>query len=327
MKQLKTTRGIQVMGALGLGLVMLAGPAAARERIRQDLTAVADPDAKGQVRVLLKTASSGEFEVRVGGLDADTTYEVLVAGVKVGTLTTSGGGGGRARFRTRPRGRHDQLLGFDPRGAAVVLRSPTGEDVLGGTIPAGSVGGSTDKIACCIPDDSECEDRTAEECTAQGGTVSTALSCLPDPCASTPSVGGDVVCCIPDDSGAECEDRTTTECAAQGGVVVQAASCDPNPCAATPPTNPDIRCCLPDDSGVECEDRTPDQCDAQGGVNLGPGACTPNPCAGAGASSQPSGGDDHGGGNHGSGSRGGGTNGGTPTSTTGDNHGGRTTYY
>ena len=236
----------------------------------------------------------------------------------MGTLSTKGGGSGSVRFRSRPRG-YDLLLGFDPRGQIVTVRSSSGADVLVGSVPGGSSGadvlvgsvpgGSTgtpsDNVVCCIPDDrgSECEDRTADECTAQGGTVSTATSCLPNPCADAPPVEADVVCCLPDDSGPECEDRTAAECAAQGGLAVQATSCDPNPCAATPPADANTRCCLPDDGAAECEDRTPAQCIARGGIDMGPGSCTPNPCAGA--SSDPGqGGDDQAGdhyGGHGTG--------------------------
>jgi hypothetical protein len=140
-------------------------------------------------------------------------------------------------------------------------------------------------IICCIPDDSgpECEDRTPAECTAQGGTATTATSCLPNPCAGTPPPveGGEIVCCIPDDLGPECEDRTADDCALQGGVAVAATSCLPtNPCATTTPPdqNPDIQCCLADDSGPSCEDRTPAQCAIEGGANAGVGTCTPNPC-------------------------------------------------
>lgn len=314
------TLAIRAIGVLSLGMIFLGGrPALAREKIRQNLTPVADQDARGQVRLTLKTDSKAELEVRAQGLDPNASYEIIVGGVKVGTLTTRRGGTGRVRFRSRPRGR-DLLLGFDPRGATVVVRNAAGEDVLGSTLPAGASSGSADNVACCVADDdgSECEDRTADECSAQGGTVSTATSCLPNPCDGAPPVEGDVVCCIPDDSAPECEDRTATECTAQGGVVVQATSCVPNPCAATPATNPDIRCCLPDDGGAECEDRTPEQCAAQGGVDMGPGSCVPNPCADA------SGDEDHGD-NHGPGN-GGHRATGAPTSS-GDNHGGRPTYY
>ena len=98
----------------------------------------------------------------------------------------------------------------------------------------------------------------------------------------SPSDPGDIICCIPDDSGPECEDRTQAECVAQGGTVVEAASCLPeNPCQAAPlPGDADVQCCLPDNSGVECEDRTAAECEAQGGINKGAGMCTLTSCDG-----------------------------------------------
>ena len=45
---------------------------------------------------------------------------------------------------------------------------------------------------CCIPDDSgaECEDRSADACAAQGGTVIDATDCSANPCAATPPSSG-----------------------------------------------------------------------------------------------------------------------------------------
>jgi hypothetical protein len=298
--------GSKALGALALGLLLIGGrPAIGGDRIKQPLTPVADADARGSARLILKTSDNGRFELQVRNLDANTTYEILVGGVKVGTLSTTGGGSGSLRFRSQPHG-HDVLLGFDPRGQIVTVRSAAGADVLVGTVPAGSTGSAPGQVVCCVPDDrgSECEDRTADECAAQGGTVSTATSCLPNPCADAPPVSADVVCCLPDDSGAECEDRTAAECAAQGGLAVEATSCNPNPCAATPPTDANTRCCLPDDGGTQCEDRTPAQCIARGGIDMGPGSCAPNPCALAPNGPGDSGGGDHGG--HGQGGDGGG---------------------
>ena len=240
-----------------------------------------DDDASGGVKLVVKNRSDGKFEIKGKKLDADATYDVLVDGVLVGQFTTTGGGSGRLRFRSRPHS-NDALLGFDPRGALVVVRNAAGHDVLAVQLAdSGSVSG--DDIICCIPDDSgpDCEDRTAAECTAQGGTVTTATSCLPNPCAGTPPPveGGEIVCCIPDDLGPECEDRTADDCALQGGIAVAATSCTPNPCApTTPPANDDVQCCLADDSGPSCEDRTPAQCAIEGGVSAGVGTCTPNPC-------------------------------------------------
>src|SRR5262249_1921843 len=204
---------------------------------KQPLTATAvDPNANGLAALKLKAASVGEFKVQVHKLDRHATFELIVGGVHVADLVTNGGGGGKIRFRSQPRG-HDLALGFDPRGATIVVRSAGGDDVLVADFPQ-TQPVEPAQIICCVPDDSgpECEDRTADECTAQGGTVVTgATSCLPNPCEGVPPVGGDIVCCIPDDSGPECEDRTQAECMAQGGTVVQATSCAPNPCTPTPP--------------------------------------------------------------------------------------------
>src|SRR2546427_13197789 len=90
----------------------------ARSSIVTELGATGvDADARGGTRLVLRTASEGRFDVTVRRLPGDAVFEVLVDGVKVGTLVTSSGGRGRLRFPTRPRPR-DHLVGFDPRGAA-----------------------------------------------------------------------------------------------------------------------------------------------------------------------------------------------------------------
>lgn len=246
-----------------------------------DLTATGvDADAHASVKATGK-GDQGRFDLSATRLDRKSAYEVIINGVKVASFTTGGGGSGKARLRTTPRGR-DGLLGFDPRGVGVVVRNAAGQDVLFGTVNVDATSGNAGDVICCLPDDggTECEDRTPAECSAQGGTVSAATSCVPNPCdGATPPSGGDVVCCLPDDSGTECEDRSTAECLAQGGTVVAATSCAPNPCAGVPPADADIQCCIPDDSGHECEDRTPAECTAQGGVDVGAGVCTPDACA------------------------------------------------
>jgi hydroxymethylbilane synthase len=239
----------------------LAVPADAKVRVNATLNATGvDADAAGKARLTLRSASDGKFEIAVRHLERDATYEVVIGGVRVADLTTNGGGNGKLRFRSRPRSSRDLPLGFDPRTATVVVRDGVGDDVLAVSFPDDDVPNDGD-IVCCIPDDSgtECEDRTADECTAQGGTaIAGATSCLPNPCAGATPVDddADIVCCIPDDSGAECEDRTQDECLAAGGTIVSATSCDPNPCAAVPPTGGDVVCCLPDNGGDganECE--------------------------------------------------------------------------
>lgn len=241
-----------------------------------------DADARGRAKLRVRNGDDGTFEVIVQKLDGEATYQLVVNGVLVGEITTSRGGNGRARFRSRPRSSRDSLLGFDPRGALVSVRNSAGQDVLAVTLASGG-GSQSGDVICCIPDDSgpECEDRTPAECAAQGGTVSTATSCLPNPCTGTPPpTSNDIICCLPDDSGPECEDRTADECAAQGGVAVEATSCNPNPCAAVvPPAGDDVQCCLADDSGPKCEDRTLAQCAVEGGVSAGAGACSLDSCA------------------------------------------------
>src|SRR5262245_21356603 len=91
-------------------------------------------------------------------------------------------------------------------------------------------------VVCCLPDNggdgpAECEDRTAAECMAAGGTVSDATSCMPDPCNAAPPPPEKIACCVPDHSGAECEDRTPDECSAEGGTPAATATCVPDPCS------------------------------------------------------------------------------------------------
>ncbi len=269
--------------ATGLLLVLAVSPSQAREKSEVNLEPTAGASrAKGKASLSLRRSSDGRFQVHAARLERESEYELIVGGVKVATLHSNRRGRVQVRFSSEPHGR-DMLLGFDPRGASIALRKVGDDDVLGGELPDDD---DTD-LTCCLPDgggdgDAECEDRTAEECAAQGGTVVSATSCLPNPCGSTPPSGSEIVCCIPDDSGAECEDRTPAECLNEGGTVVEATSCTPNPCAATPPADPDIQCCLPDGGGDgpgECEDRTAEECAAQGGIDMGPGTCTPNPCA------------------------------------------------
>jgi len=296
--------------AIACATMLITHDADARSRARIALApSAADSDASGRAKLTIKSPSDGQFEVQIRRLDRDATYQLIVDGVHVADITTSGGGNGKVRFRSRPRSERDLPLGFDPQNATIIVRSAAGDDVLTASFPDANPDNDGD-VVCCIPDDSgpECEDRTADECAAQGGTVvAGATSCLPNPCDGAPQVGQDIVCCLPDDSGADCEDRTQAECLAGGGVVVSATSCDPNPCAAIPPADPDVVCCLPDNGGdgaPECEDRTADDCVAAGGTVSAATSCTPDPCGGTAGGVV----DDRGG-NSGSGSSGSGSGG------------------
>jgi hypothetical protein len=249
--------------------------------VRQALAPTgADADARGKVRLQIskhkKGALRGTLVVLANKLDARSTFDVTIDGVRVGTLVSNRRGKGRARFTTVPRGSKDQLLGVDPRGRVVAIMRG-GAVVLRGGLSDDSIDPS--KVRCCLAHDSgaECEDRTPATCAAQGGVSLGAGSCLPNPCESA-TPGTDVVCCLPDDRGPECEDRTAAQCAVEGGVGLGVGACLPNPCAPSTSPGGDTRCCLPDDSGPHCEDRTATACATQGGVDIGPGACVPNPC-------------------------------------------------
>jgi hypothetical protein len=246
-----------------------------------DLAATAaDADASGRARLVVRKGSKGRFKVNLKRLAADTTFALLVDGVKVATVTSNQRGKARLRFRTRPRAR-DLFLGFDPRGASLLVRDSAGTDVLIGTLPGDSLAPSTG--ACCDAEREgqvECEVRSAAECAARGETLLAGVSCLPNPCAGAAPPGRPVVCCLPDDGDrAECEDRPATACLSQNGFVVEGRSCGQNPCGGFVPAG-DIQCCLPDSGGFECEDRTESECAAQGGVSKGAGACVPDPCRG-----------------------------------------------
>ena len=289
--------------------------ATASVSINQKLTGTAHaPRARGQARLLLKTGASGTFSVKGRHLAAGKTFEVLVNKIKIGTLTTNAGGRGTAKFSTSPKGRVARL-GVDPQGGEVEVRDDQGDDVLDGQMPDDNTDSA---IGCCLQDDdgeSECEDLTAAECTSEGGTPTTATSCLPNPCATTPPPPNSVCCLahsatgafVDDDPEVECEDDVSpADCAAQGGTMVQAASCDSNPCQPTPPPQIAI-CCVSDDDGSECDDLTPANCTAAGGTVNTATSCDPDPCGGGGGG----GGGDDGGGGSGSDGGGHGTHGGS----------------
>src|SRR5262245_30660508 len=236
-------------------------------------------------------ASKGKFAVVGKKLKPNTTFQVVVAGVPIGTLTTGPSGKGQARFSTQPRGRF-QPLSVDPRGKRVTVHEmEDGEDELEGEMPDDDAG----DMACCIAEDDEveCENRSESECLAEHGTPMSGASCLSHPCGG--SAGGSLVaCCEEDDEDAECELRTTVACGQEGGIAMpNQSSCDPNPCA--PAGGETVRCCVADEDNnegegdqgeddndqgeVECELLTHQHCIDEGGHDIGPGSCSGNPCA------------------------------------------------
>lgn len=273
--------------AVVVALCLVAGNAAAKApsvKVKKDLASTGvEANARGKAKLSLRGGSSGKFEVKASHLEPNQSYDVIVRGVKISTLQTSGGGSGRASFSTKP-GKHDSALGFDPRGAVVDVRDDSGDDVLVGDIPDDSVDPA--EVACCVAQnngEAECEDMTADASTAVNGVSAGVASCLPDPCGSSSVPESEIVCCTNqtgDDEGAsECEDQNEVECAAAGGMAVQATSCDPNHCAPTPPSA-ETACCVtkPVTNEVECEVTTPESCTAQNGTAVAGGSCSTDPC-------------------------------------------------
>jgi hypothetical protein len=285
------------------GLIALTGSAMAKVSIKHTLNGtVHAPGATGQARLFLKTGSSGKFTVKGRHLPAGKTFDVVVNKIKIGTLTTNAGGSGTAKFSTTPKGRI-AMLGTDPQGSEVEVRDDQGDDVLDGEMPDDDADSA---IGCCLgsqEDDGEgeCEDLTAADCMAKGGTPTTATDCLPDPCGNNPPPTGSVCCSATNSSGAaedddpevECEDDTSaTECATQGGMMVQ-GTCDANPCQPAPPPNLVICCVSQGDQGeqegepetepAECEHITADECMAANGMVSTATSCDPDPCGGSGS--------------------------------------------
>ena len=283
--------GLAVVGGTLIGAGTLFAAGHHPSRAKETLTATsAAPDARGKLKFIFKNSSHAKMKVNASKLAGGKSYDLLVGGVKVGTIATSTGGSGKASFSAVP-GAHDSLLGFDPRGASVTVRDEDdGDDVLVGDVQSDDPAA----VACCLSQDDdegevECEDLTADECTAEGGVVQTVDSCLPNPCATNPPEGEELVCCInathDDENEAECEDvGTEGECAALGGMIVAAASCDDDPCNGAPPVDR-TACCVPDDDGaseLDCEVLSAAACAARNGMPAGTAAatCSGDPCGG-----------------------------------------------
>jgi hypothetical protein len=280
-------KGIALAVAL-LAVTVVGVPRARAAHVKATLRGTpAAPTASGTATVSAHNSKS-KFVVAGKHLTPNKTFHIVVAGVPIGTMTTSSRGSGKARFATTPRGTV-QPLGVDPRGKSIAVNEDDqGEDELDGDMGDDQPGNN----ACCLPDDdgTECEDLNATDCTNAGGQPSTAASCVPNPCGG--SVGGAfIACCQNDDEDgeAECDLRTATACSDEGGMTTTATSCSPNPCV--PAGGEAIRCCLtetdtegggePEDSGaeVECEQLTHQHCVDAGGRDIGAGSCEGGPCA------------------------------------------------
>lgn len=284
--------GATIAGAAMLGLVGVG--AAKTTTVNLHLTATAKaPRAKGVTQLVLRKGGKGKFAILAKRLAPNSSFDVIVGGIKVGTITTNHGGAGKAKFDTSPKGKN-ALLGFDPRGDQIVVRDDAGDDNLVGDEPnEDSASG-----ACCLGshelvsgdrrhDAAECEEMSAADCTTKGGTPNAAASCLPNPCATTPPPNEQFVCCrgsatgafVEEDPEVECEDvQTSAECADQGGTLVNAGSCDNDPCSPTPPSSPPVPCCLSHEGETECRMLSSDSCTAHQGTAANGTSCEGDPC-------------------------------------------------
>jgi hypothetical protein len=270
-------------------MALLAVPAVHAATVKQTLQATGVvAGAQGQVSFALGGSASrrhGKLKVAARHLPPGKNFNVSVAGVRIGTLTTNGAGSGSASFSNPQKG-HAQLLGADPQGHLVEVSDDQGEDVMEGDMPDDMQ--NQGDIQCCVPDDdgTECEETSPADCTAANGTNMGAGSCFPNPCPTTPP-SGDIVCCVPDAGQEDCNEESAADCADENGVNLGAVACEPDPCAPTMPGI--IRCCVPENDDAqgnenqqgdagECEQLTATDCTTEGGVSVGPGSCEPNPC-------------------------------------------------
>src|SRR5262249_52976593 len=148
--------------------------------------------------------SRGRFRVVGRHLKPGTTFGISVAGVRIGSLTTGATGSGAARF-SNPQHGSDRFLGVDPRGKLVEVSDDQGEDVLENQMPENTE--DRGDVQSCPPDENRgaCDETTADECTAAGGTNMGTGTCFPNPCPTT-APGTDVRCCLPNEDGPECEE-------------------------------------------------------------------------------------------------------------------------
>src|SRR5262245_34568201 len=144
-------KGLEMLVALAVTVAPVAVPNAYAVKMRAVLApTAAAPGATGKATLSAKTRK-GKFAVVGKKLTPHATFQVVVAGVPIGTFTTGRSGRGQARFSTRPRGAV-QPLGVDPRGKRVTVHEmEKGEDELEGEMPDDD---GVD-IACCIADDDE----------------------------------------------------------------------------------------------------------------------------------------------------------------------------
>src|SRR5262249_22675243 len=143
-QEIRTRRialAVAVLAALVVGV-----PRVHAARVKATLSPTpAAPTASGTATVSAHN-SKGKFVVAGKHLTPNKTFHIVVAGVPIGTLTTSSRGSGKARFATPPRGKV-QPLGVDPRGKSVAVnQDDDSEDELDGDVPDDEPGNN----ACCL---------------------------------------------------------------------------------------------------------------------------------------------------------------------------------
>jgi len=106
------------------------------------------------------------FRVQMRGAPAGV-YDVLVAGVPVGSIETNGSGGGRLDFRTQGKGKKTSVLDFDPRGQLLELEQ-AGALYFSGTMLA-----QIDGLNVCAPSE---ETVSLEPAAGEAGSGSATLA-------------------------------------------------------------------------------------------------------------------------------------------------------
>src|SRR5690349_19408728 len=97
----RRTRSSTIPLLVAAAIAVAATEAGAKTKIRQVMTPTAHaPGASGVARLVLRTPTSGKFTIKARHLVGGKTFDVVVNGVKVGTLTTGPRGTGTAKFST-----------------------------------------------------------------------------------------------------------------------------------------------------------------------------------------------------------------------------------
>jgi len=132
----KRTRYLSV--AAGIALILAAGVGAAaasggpKNQIKVFMrSSGVEPEAQGKIIAVTNKAQSF-FTIQVQGMDPSTSFDVIVNGAVVDSLTTDVGGEGRVTHRSRTNG---APLPYDPRSTTVEV-ALAGTVMLSAVVPA-----------------------------------------------------------------------------------------------------------------------------------------------------------------------------------------------